>query len=92
MAAMSDIAVAPRVMSRKEAAAYVGLGVDAFNQEVQSGTFPAPLALARTRRAVWDRVALDKALDAQMGEAIDDWEVRKTAWKNRRQNRQKTAR
>jgi predicted DNA-binding transcriptional regulator AlpA len=82
---------APRVLSRREAASYVGLGVDAFNREVYAGTFPAALRLAHTRRSVWDRIALDKALDAQMG-VTDEWEVAKAAWKGRHQNRQKTPR
>lgn len=54
-----------RCLSREEAAAYVGLSPSAFSDRVQAETFPKPLKLGR--RSVWDRRALDLALDRLSG-------------------------
>ena len=51
----------PRALSRTEAAAYVGLGVSFFDEEVAEGLFPRPLQIGR--RKLWDRHDLDAAFD-----------------------------
>lgn len=60
----------PRLLSRRDAQAYLGLGRDTFGALVEAGTLPPPLRLPRGRR-LWDRVALDRAVDALSGIAAD---------------------
>lgn len=76
----------PRLLGRDDAADYVGLSPNAFDEEVRAGTFPAPFPLTRIRRRLWDVRALDAALDRAMGIATkaDDWENRKAAWRQRK--------
>lgn len=66
---MSD-AVTPRLLGRRDAQTYLGLGRDTFGALVDAGTLPPPLKLSRGRR-MWDRVALDRAVDALSGIAAD---------------------
>lgn len=85
--------VAPRLLSREQAAAYVGLSPETFLAEVAAGTFPRPFPLKRTRRRLWDRAEIDRALDARRtveveGSGERDWHERERRW---HQNRQKTA-
>jgi excisionase family DNA binding protein len=68
------LGIVPRGLSVDEAAAYVGLARAAFNKEVKEGRLPGPVALG-SRRRVWDRAALDRALDgnrAGTGDPIMD--------------------
>jgi predicted DNA-binding transcriptional regulator AlpA len=51
----------PRCLSREQAAAYLGIGEDLFDRQVQAGVLPRALPLGSRR--VWDRAALDGALD-----------------------------
>jgi len=51
-------------MTRREAAAYVRLSVRTFSKEVDAGSMPAPLSLT-SRRKLWSRAALDRAIDPQ---------------------------
>jgi len=53
-----------RCFDRKEAASYVGVSVVTFDKLVHSGEMPSPVALFG--RKVWDRRALDAAIDAKM--------------------------
>jgi predicted DNA-binding transcriptional regulator AlpA len=80
----------PRLVDRKEAAAYVGLSPNAFDREVKAGTFPAPFPLTRIRRRLWDVRALDAAVDRVMGVAAktNDREARKAAWRQRKDRAQ----
>jgi hypothetical protein len=60
--------MAPRYLSREEAAAYLGVGADTFDAEVAKGWWPP----ARRRgeqgvRLTWDRHALDAAADQASG-------------------------
>lgn len=75
----------PRLLSRTEAAAYVGLSASQFDEEVNAGTFPGPVPLRVTRRLVWDRQALDGALDGTR-KVNDDksWDERREAWTRRK--------
>lgn len=50
--------LAPRGLTRAEAAAYVGLGERAFAQRVADGKLPG----AHPATGRWDRAALDRAL------------------------------
>lgn len=55
--------IAPRCLSREEAAAYCGVSPQAFDQWRKHGLIPGPLP--GTRR--WDRKAIDQALDYRSG-------------------------
>jgi predicted DNA-binding transcriptional regulator AlpA len=60
MTTMSDaIAYPPRGLSRLEAARYVGVGPDKFDEMVSDRRMPKPREI--DRRIVWDRVELDIA-------------------------------
>ncbi len=51
----------PRLLSRDLAAAYVGLSVNALEQRI-GAPWPAPIRVGR--RKLYDRDALDRAVDA----------------------------
>jgi predicted DNA-binding transcriptional regulator AlpA len=70
---------ASRLMRLAEAAHYCGLTSSEFLTELEVGTFPAPFGLARSGRAVWDRQAIDAAIDGR-SKADDDLEIRRQAW------------
>lgn len=53
------IAYPPRGMSREEAARYVGIGPDKFDEMVGDRRMPKPRQI--DKRIVWDRVELDIA-------------------------------
>ncbi|MFZ2869614.1 helix-turn-helix transcriptional regulator [Zavarzinia sp.] len=55
----------PRMLSRDQAAAYVGVSTGTFAREVGAGFWPAPLE--RGRRQTWDRAAIDRLLDQRAG-------------------------
>ena len=54
-----------RCLNRKEAASYFGISPTSFDKLVQTGQVPRPIELLG--RKVWDRNALDHALDARSG-------------------------
>ena len=54
--------LAPRGLSRVQAAAYIGVSPTLFDQMVKDGRMPRP-KLINSRR-VWDRLALDEAFAA----------------------------
>ena len=54
--------LAPRGLSRVEAAAYIGLSTSKFDELVGAGTMPKPKTVGT--RKLWDRHALDAAFDA----------------------------
>jgi len=61
---LSDLPDWPRLLSREEAATYVGVSATLFDQEVAGGMWPQPIRRgAAGGRVTWDRVAIDKALD-----------------------------
>jgi hypothetical protein len=67
-APLADLPFWPRLLSRDEAARYVGTSTETFDREVISGIWPAPLRRgARHGRATWDRLALDRAADRASG-------------------------
>ena len=53
-----------------EAAAYLGLSPARFERHVAEGLLPRPLPLGGRGR-VWDRMAIDRALDRMSGFGID---------------------
>lgn len=53
--------LAPRGLSRVEAAAYIGLSTSKFDELVESGVMPRPKAVGT--RKLWDRHRLDEAFD-----------------------------
>lgn len=53
-----------RCFDRKEAASYVGVSVGTFDKLVRAGDMPSSIELFG--RKVWDRRALDGAVDAKM--------------------------
>lgn len=54
--------LAPRGLSRVQAAEYVGIGVTKFDELVTDGRMPKPKRI--DGRTVWDRVKLDEAFAA----------------------------
>ena len=51
--------LAPRGLSRVQAAAYVGISPTLFDEMVADGRMPKPVRI--NARTVWDRVKLDEA-------------------------------
>jgi predicted DNA-binding transcriptional regulator AlpA len=54
--------LAPRLISREAAAAYLSLSPNTFDDLVKSGKMPQPKVLTNRRKA-WDLRALDIAID-----------------------------
>lgn len=51
----------PRLLSRMDAAAYLGIHPATLDRRVASGDLPGPIRVAGLRR--WDREALDRIID-----------------------------
>lgn len=51
----------PRGLARAEAAGYVGIGTTLFDQLIHKGKMPQGIRLEG--RVLWDRRALDRAMD-----------------------------
>ncbi|PZP49820.1 MAG: hypothetical protein DI595_12725 [Agrobacterium fabrum] len=77
----------PRLMGRREAAAYLGIGQSTFSLWVS--TYKMPAAIAGTRK--WDKRAIDAKLDEISGlqSANDNTEDEFERWE-REQNARKT--
>jgi predicted DNA-binding transcriptional regulator AlpA len=54
--------LAPRGLSREQAAAYIGVSPSLFDILVKDGRMPTPTRI--NTRTVWDRVKLDAAFEA----------------------------
>lgn len=54
--------LAPRGLSRVQAAAYIGVSPSLFDEMVKDGRMPKPTRI--NARTVWDRVKLDDAFAA----------------------------
>lgn len=71
----------PRGLTREAAAEYVGCRtVSAFSSQVRRGLLPGPIPGTR----LWDRIAIDRALDRASGlqptapvSALQDWKARR---------------
>jgi predicted DNA-binding transcriptional regulator AlpA len=57
----SVFSIAPRGLSRTEAAAYIGVSPSLFDAMVKDGRMPKPKRI--NARTVWDRKKLDAAFD-----------------------------
>ena len=65
--------LAPRGLSRVQAAEYIGVGVTKFDEMVSDGRMPKPKRI--DGRIVWDRIKLDEAFAA-----LDDEVGLKNEW------------
>lgn len=84
-----------RLLSRKEAAAYVGLSPNAFDKAVSLGHYPAPNRLTGIDRVQWDRVSLDSVINRRFGikgAPADDFEARRAEAARLRQGSSAAAR
>lgn len=61
--------LAPRGLSRVQAAAYVGVSPTLFDHMVKDGRMPQPTRI--NARTVWDRVKIDEAFAALSHEDAD---------------------
>jgi predicted DNA-binding transcriptional regulator AlpA len=80
--ALADLGIAPRLLTREQAAAYCGVGLTTFTAWIRRGIVPGPVH--RTHR--WDRKAIDAALDVLScsdakleGTALDQWKAKHRA-------------
>lgn len=65
---LSSMPAWPRFLGREAAAAYLGVSVDVFDDEVREGVWPAARPRgAKGGRLTWDRVLLDAAADRASG-------------------------
>jgi predicted DNA-binding transcriptional regulator AlpA len=62
--------IAPRGLSRDQAAAYIGVGVTLFDKMVMDGRMPPPKKI--NSRKVWDRQGLDEAFYALPDDGQDE--------------------
>jgi hypothetical protein len=67
------LSLAPRGLSRVQAAEYIGVGVTKFDEMVDDGRMPKPKRI--DGRNVWDRIQLDEAFAA-----LDDAAGPKNEW------------
>jgi len=67
--------LAPRGLSRVQAAEYIGVGVTKFDEMVGDGRMPRPKRI--DGRNVWDRIKLDEAFAALEDEAgqKNEWDA-----------------
>ena len=80
--ALADLGIAPRLLTREQAAAYCGVGLTTFTAWIRRGIVPGPVH--RTHR--WDRKAIDAALDVLSciddkleDKALDQWKAKHRA-------------
>jgi predicted DNA-binding transcriptional regulator AlpA len=65
--------LAPRGLSRAEAAAYVGVSPSLFDQMVEDSRMPGPKTI--NSRVVWDRIRVDQFFEALPDkEAANPWD------------------
>ena len=67
--------LAPRGLSRVQAAANIGVSPSLFDEMVKDGRMPKPMRI--NARTIWDRVKLDEAFaalsDGHEDSAADPW-------------------
>jgi predicted DNA-binding transcriptional regulator AlpA len=61
------LSLAPRGLSRAQAAAYIGVSPSLFDQMVEDGRMPKPKRI--NTRVVWDRLSVDDAFSELEGGA-----------------------
>ena len=64
------LSLAPRGLSRKKAAAYVGIGTTLFDEMVSDDRMPAPKNI--NTKKIWDRLELDEAFTALPSDEDDE--------------------
>ena len=65
--------LAPRGLSREQAAAYIGVGASLFDMMVKDGSMPGPKRYHT--RTFWDRASLDEAFAALPGDGnVNPWD------------------
>lgn len=66
--------LAPRGLSRVQAAEYIGVGVTKFDELVVDGRMPRPKRI--DGRTVWDRIRVDEAFAAldEVGGGSNEWD------------------
>jgi excisionase family DNA binding protein len=62
--------LAPRLLSREQAAAYLSVSPSKFDQLVDDGRMPRPRVI--DRRRAWDIRSLDSAIDDLPVDGVDD--------------------
>ena len=69
------LSLAPRGLSRVQAAEYIGVGVTKFDELVSDGRMPRPKRI--DGRNVWDRIRLDEAFAAldDEGRPQNEWDA-----------------
>jgi excisionase family DNA binding protein len=69
------LSLAPRGLSRIQAAEYIGVGVTKFDEMIADGRMPRPKRI--DGRKVWDRVKLDEAFAAleDEGGVMNEWDA-----------------
>jgi predicted DNA-binding transcriptional regulator AlpA len=73
VASALPLSLAPRGLSRAQAAEYVGVGATKFDELVADGRMPKPKRI--DSRTVWDRVKLDEAFAALGDDAsTNEWD------------------
>ena len=73
MAAREDVlprSLAPRGLSRVQAAAYIGVSPSLFDEMVKDGRMPQAVRI--NSRVLWDRMQLDEAFAALSDHPDDD--------------------
>jgi predicted DNA-binding transcriptional regulator AlpA len=71
--------LAPRLISREAAAAYVSVSPTKFDEMVRNGSMPKPKRLSGRRKA-WDVRGLDAAIDNLPDAANDNNNNDNTSW------------
>lgn len=69
------LSLAPRGLSRVQAAEYVGVSPTKFDELVKDGRMPRPKQV--DARTIWDRVQLDEAFSAL---ADNDADAKRNLW------------
>lgn len=64
--------LAPRGLSRVQAAAYIGVGASLFDQLVKDGRMPPAKRI--NGRTVWDRRRLDEKFEALDDDGSNPWD------------------
>lgn len=65
--------LAPRGLSREQAAQYLGISATKFDEMVGDGRMPQPKRI--DARAVWDRLALDTSFEALPDTRSNPWDA-----------------
>lgn len=66
------LSLAPRGLSREQAAAYIGISASLFDALVRDGRMPVPKRI--NGRTVWDRRQLDERFDAIDDSGCNPWD------------------